>query len=105
MSIDYSVTEDTTSTDTDDKPSEIPPFEGQHVAFTKAKITSVGGLEVGDRTFRLDETVRMVVEAQVVGIDHKVNSQGKLERVHLLKAVDSVVISWGLSLDALRDEL
>lgn len=86
-------------------PSDIPDFEGQHVAFTKAKITSVGGLEVGDRTFRLDETVRLVVEVQVTGVDHKVNSQGKLERVHLMKAVDSVVIDWGLSLDALRAEL
>lgn len=85
--------------------AEIPQFEGQHVATTKGKITSVSGLEVGDEVFRLDQTVRLVVECQVVGIDHKVAANGKLERVHLLKAVDSVVVDWELSLDTLREEL
>jgi len=86
--------------------ASIPEFEGQEVSFTKAKITSVSGLEVGDQVFRMDETVRMVVEARVVGIDHKVNpTTGKLERVHLMKALDSVVINWSMDLDRLRDEL
>lgn len=86
-------------------PSEIPRFEGQEVAFTKAKVTSVSGLEIGDEVFRMDDTVRMVVEARVVGIDHKVNSEGKLERIHNLKALDSIVIDWKLDLDTLRDGL
>lgn len=84
---------------------DIPRFEGDEVIATKAKITSVGGLEIGDRTFRLDESVKLVVEARVVGIDHKVNTAGKLERVHVLKAIDSLVIDWGLDMDALREAL
>lgn len=84
---------------------EIPRFEGEEVAFTKARIISLSTLEVGDETFRMDQVVRLVVEAKVVGIDHKVNADGKLERVHTLKAVDSVVIDWNQDLDALRDGL
>ena len=53
----------------------------------------------------MDETVRLVVECRVVGIDHKVNPAGKLERVHNFKAIDSVVIDWQLDLEALRDGL
>ncbi len=81
----------------------IPSFEGEEVAATKGKITSVNGLEVGDQVFRMDETVRMVVECRVIGIDHKVNPAGKLERVHNFKAIDSVVVDWNLDLEALRD--
>ena len=83
--------------------ASIPAFEGEEVAATKGKITSVAGLEVGDQVFRMDETVRLVVECRVVGVDHKVNTQGKLERVHNFKAIDSVVIDWQLDLEALRD--
>ena len=86
-------------------PASIPAFEGEEVAATKGKITSVSGLEVGDQVFRLDETVRMVVECRVIGIDHKVNAAGKLERVHNFKALDSVVIDWKLDLESLRDGL
>lgn len=86
-------------------PAEIPRFEGEEVAFTKATIKSVSGLEVGDQVFRMDQVVRMVVEARVVGIDHKVNTEGKLERVHNMKALDSIVIDWNADLDTLRDGL
>jgi hypothetical protein len=88
-----------------DRPETIPNFEGEEVTTTKAKITSVAGLEVGDRVFRMDESVKLVIEARVVGIDHKPNAQGKLERVHLLKAIDSLVIGWGMDMDALREAL
>lgn len=87
------------------EPSDIPRFEGEEVQFTKAKITSVSGLEIGDRVFRMDQVVRMVVEARVVGIDHKVNHDGKLERVHNMKALDSIVIDWNADLETLRDGL
>lgn len=81
----------------------IPSFEGEEVSATKGKITSVNGLEVGDQVFRMDETVRMVVECRVIGIDHKVDPAGKLVRVHNFKAIDSVVIDWKLDLESLRD--
>jgi hypothetical protein len=88
-----------------DRPHDIPAFEGEEVFATKAKITSVGGLEIGDRVFRLDESVKLIIEARVVGIDHKPNAQGKLERHHLLKAIDSLVIAWDMDMDSLRDAL
>ena len=53
----------------------------------------------------MDQVVRMVVECRVVGIDHKVNQQGDLERVHMMKAVDSIVIDWNADLDTLREGL
>lgn len=84
---------------------EIPRFEGEDVTFTKAKITSVSGLEIGDQVFRMDQVVRMVVEARVVGIDHKVNAEGRLERIHQMKALDSIVIDWNADLESLRDGL
>ena len=75
--------------------STLPQFEGKEVEFTAAKITSVAGLEIEDSVWPMDHYVRMVIEARVVGIDHKVNEKtGKLGRVHLLKAVDSKVIPW-----------
>lgn len=86
--------------------SSIPSFEGAEVSFTKAKVTSTTGLEIGDKVFRMDETVRLVVETRVVGVDHKVNpTTGKLERVHLMKALDSVVVDWNLDIDQLREAL
>ena len=74
---------------------EIPTFEGKKVSFTKAKITSVTGLEIDDQVFRLDEYVRMEIEGRIVAIDHTVNDKtGHMERVHLIKAIDSKVIPW-----------
>jgi hypothetical protein len=88
-----------------DRPQQIPHFEGEEVVATKGKITSVAGLEIEDRVFRLDESVKLVVEARVVGIEHKPNNAGKLERVHTLKAIDSLVVDWALDMDALREAL
>lgn len=86
--------------------NDIPAFEGNSVAGTKAQITSVSALEIADKVFKLDEIVKIVVEARVQNIQHKVNqTSGKLERVHTLKAVDVVVLDWEMDLDDLRDEL
>lgn len=84
--------------------NEIPAFEGHPVTGTKAQITSVSALEIADKVFGLDEIVKIVVEARVQNIQHKVNqTSGKLERVHTLKAVDVVVLDWEMDLDELRD--
>jgi len=74
---------------------EIPPFEGQEVTFTKAKVTSVSGLEIGDAVMKMDDMVEMTVTGRILGVDHKVNSAGKLERVHLIKAIETELVrSW-----------
>lgn len=81
--------------ETSPNPSKIPAFEGQEVEFTKAKLTSVNALEVDDEVFRMDQFVRMVVEARVVRVDHVVSEKsGKLERVHTFKAIDATVVPW-----------
>lgn len=103
--IDESLPPDT-STQTDrmigDRPSDIPHFEGEDVVATAAKITSVAALEIEDMVFRMDESVKLVVEARVVGVEHRANKDGKLVRVHTLKALDSLVIDWSLDMDGLR---
>lgn len=88
-----------------DRPRQIPRFEGEEVVATTAKITSTGNLEVEDAVFRMDESVKLVIEAKVVGVDHKPNKDGKLVRVHILKAFDSLVIDWSLDMDGLRQAL
>lgn len=85
--------------------TQIPNFEGEEVVATLAKITSVAGLEIEDRVFRMDETVRLVIEARVVDVGFKPNSAGKLVRVHLLKAIDSMIIDWAMDMDGLREAL
>lgn len=88
-----------------DRPLNIPRFEGEEVVATAAKITSVNGLEIEDLVFRMDESVKLVIEARVVSVDHKPNKDGKLVRVHILKAFDSLVIDWSLDMDGLRQAL
>lgn len=86
--------------------NDIPKFEGQSVAATKATITSVSALEVGDRVFRLDQSVKLLVEATVASVQHKVNDKsGFLERIHTLKAIDTAVVDWDVDMDAVRDVL
>lgn len=86
--------------------NSIPQFEGQDVAFTKAKITSAASLEIDDRVFRHDDIVRFVIEGRVTGVDHKVNDRsGNLERIHTIKAIDALVLDWDVSLEDLRDKV
>lgn len=72
----------------------IPDFEGQVVQATKAKITSVTGLEIDDRALRMDDTVTLLVQCRVVGVQHQVHeASGELHRVHTLKAIDSQILN------------
>jgi hypothetical protein len=86
-------------------PGHIPDFEGKTVEHTKAKIVSVGRLDINDEVYRMDDSIKVLVECRVEGIDHKVNADGDLERVHLLKALDAVVVSWDMDLDGLKKAL
>ena len=75
----------------------IPDFEGKEVHATAAKITSVAGLEIGDQVWRVDDYVRMEVECRVVGVHYVTNDKThELTRVHVVKAVDSKVLGWGV---------
>lgn len=85
--------------------NDIPKFEGNEVARTSAKVTSMSNLDIGDRHFPMDRIVRMVVEARVEGIGHDVGTDGKLIRVHRMRVVDSIIIDWTQDLEALREGL
>lgn len=87
------------------KRDSLYDFEGEPVSRTKAKVTSAANLEVNDGIYRVDDTVKLVVECRVVGVDHKVASDGKIERVHTFKAIDSLMIDWNIDIDDLRDGL
>lgn len=72
----------------------IPPFEGHDVEFTRAKLSAAGDLEI-DAVNRIDDIVRMQVEGRVVRVDHVVDEKtGKMKRVHTIKVVDAVQITW-----------
>ena len=74
-------------------PAKLPQFEGQDVAFAKAKLTSVSALEVDDEVLRLDQMVRMNVEGRVVRIDHVVNAvTGSLERIQTIKVIEGIIL-------------
>lgn len=81
---------------------ELYQFEGEGVARTKGKVTSAANLEVGDQVFKVDEVVRLVIEARVAGVDHRVANDGKIERVHTLKVFDATVIDWDVDLARLK---
>lgn len=85
---------------------DLPKFEGNDVEGTKAQLTSVSALEIADRVYKLDEVVKIVVEARVANVQHRVDpNSGKLYRIHTLKAVDVVTLDWDMDLDELRDNL
>ncbi len=69
---------------------KLPRFEGQDVEEIGASFKGASNLEL-DSIHTVDEIVRLVVEARVVGISHNVNeTTGKLRRSHALKIVDVV---------------
>lgn len=81
---------------------ELYLFEGEKVSRTKGKVTSAANLEVGDQVFKVDQVVRLVIEARVAGVDHRVANDGKIERVHTLKVFDATVIDWDLDLASIK---
>jgi hypothetical protein len=83
----------------------IPDFEGKTVEHTKAKIVSISTLDIDDHAYRMDDSVKVLVECRVEGVDHKVNNDGDLVRIHLFKALDAVLVSWDMDLDAVKAAL
>lgn len=74
---------------------QIPDFEGQPVSTSKMKIISAAALEVDGAAFRIDDIVRVVVEARVSQVHHNVNERtGNLERVHTARPLTVEVAPW-----------
>lgn len=74
---------------------DIPTFEGKAVEATRLKITSVGGgLEI-DAVLRMDDIIRVVVEARVADIRHQVNEKtGSLVRHQSARVISAALIPW-----------
>jgi hypothetical protein len=71
---------------------KIPDFEGLQVEATKAAINAAQ-VEVNGAAFKTDQVVTVVTEVRVTGVHHKVNNDGKLERHHNFKVIDTLVIN------------
>ena len=88
----------------DPKTSDIPSFEGQVVAGTKAKL-GAAVLDIDDAFYSLDEVVRFTIEARVTNVNHVVNDvTGLLQRVHTLKLVDASPLTWEVDLTTDGDD-
>lgn len=74
---------------------EIPMFEGKPVEATRLKVASTGGgLEI-DAVLRVDDIIRVVIEARVDDIGHKVNGRtGALIRHQAAKVISASLIPW-----------
>lgn len=83
-----SLTEPTPSTE-----PPIPLFEGKLVDGTTLKVTNASVLDLTDVVLGVDDVIRIVVEARVVGVNHIVHEpSGKLLRVHTAKAYDARLV-------------
>lgn len=73
----------------------VPTFEGKPVDATTLKVASPhAGLEI-DAVLRMDDIVRVVVEARVSRIDHQVNERtGQLIRHQSAKVISAALIPW-----------
>jgi hypothetical protein len=73
---------------------KIGEFEGEPISFAVAKLSSANKIEVGDRMFKTDQKVVMVIELRVNNIAHPVNeTTGLMTRVHGMKVIDAFVVN------------
>lgn len=74
---------------------EVPMFEGKPVEATRLKVTSpTHGLEI-DKVLRMDDIIRVVIEARVSDVAHKVNERtGALIRHQSAKVISAALIPW-----------
>lgn len=82
---------------TDCPAPQYPPFEGAEVHGAKVKISApASAMEFDDLVVKVDDVVRVVVTAKVVGVHHDVHhASGRLVRVQLAKVQDVELWSAG----------
>lgn len=76
-----------------------PQFEGKEVHGTKLVIKGVNALATpGDRELKIDDIVRLAVEARVTGVYHTVaDEDGSLQRVQHVKCIEVDFVPWDSS--------
>lgn len=73
----------------------IPMFEGKPVAGTSLKITSTAALDVGDLVLKVDDIIRITVDARVSAVHHNVNERtGDLFRVQTVRPLSVEITPW-----------
>lgn len=73
----------------------IPDCEGKPVSGTKLKVGSTASLDIRDAVLKVDDVVRVVVEARVTSVNHVVDEKtGELMRVQSVKAIDAEITPW-----------
>jgi hypothetical protein len=93
-----------TSLPTASRASGLPRFEGQDVASTRLRMTSVSSLDLeDDKPFRIDDMVKLFVEGRVTRVDHVVDEKsGELRRVHTIRVELAQEVSWNFDDAPLR---
>lgn len=81
----------------------LPDFDGQPVDVTRIKLTSVASLEAGDIVNRIDDTVRLYIEGQVVRVDHVVDARGRIVRQHVVRVVEAIQLPWSFDVAQFED--
>lgn len=78
--------------------AKLEPFEGVEVTKTSIAITKAGdglskALKVKPQTFKLGQTVYVLMECEVEKIRHEENEGDTLTRVHVLKAGTATMVT------------
>lgn len=97
------VTEEHHPTLTDSTLPTLPDFDGHRVDSARVKLTGVTSLEAGDVASRIDDTVRLYVEGQVVHVDHRVDARGRIVRHHTIKVTEAFQLPWDFDVQRFED--
>ena len=85
--------------------TRLPSFEGQPVHEVTVKLAAASDMDLGqEKSYKIDQTMRMVVTVRVSRVDHVVDEKsGHLVRQHTLKVVDAIPVEWDSIADAILD--
>lgn len=73
----------------------IPAYEGKEVASTRLRVGSTAAIDISDAVLKVDDIVRIVVEARVTSVNHVVNEKtGELVRIQSVKSIDAEITPW-----------
>lgn len=75
---------------------QIPKFEGREVAGAAVQLTGKAPLDdLADVVLEVDDRVQLRATYTVVGVNHQVNKEGQLIRVHTLRPVEMALAPFG----------
>lgn len=73
----------------------IPDFDGKVVDDTAMKFSGLASaIPCGEKVLKIDNVVRIAIEGVVTGVDHKVDKDGNLTRIQVIKPLDVEFTPW-----------